>query len=286
DGTVRYWSAGCENLYGIRRTAAIGRRTHELMHMEFPRPLAEIEADLEHTGEWRGELRHRTPGGRSIAVASHWALRRNAQGRPVAVAEANTDITALHAARESTARAEAEFRASFEHAAVGKLQAEPTTGRIVRANAALARMLGYDDPAALVHRTFWELIDGQDRAPGRAAFSRLLSGETAVFLRETLVRRADGTPVWVRVSATLQRDAATGVPLRMLGVMEDIDARRRAEQELSDVAARFRQIFENSPIGIVVTDGEDDRVLTVNPAFCRMLGYAQTDLVGRHHRAM
>lgn len=42
----------------------------------------------------------------------------------------------------------------------------------------------------------------------------------------------------------------------------------------------FRHLFLGSPLGIVMTDW-DLRILRVNPAFARMLGYAEEELVGR-----
>ncbi|HEY1932831.1 MAG TPA: PAS domain S-box protein [Acetobacteraceae bacterium] len=281
DGTIRYWSAGCERLYDIPAVEAVGRRTHDLLRTEFPRPLPEIEASLERHGEWRGELRHHTPGGRAINVSSHWTLRRDARGRPLAVAEAGTDITALYMAREATARAEAEFRASFEHSAVGRLQAEPLTGRILRVNGAFARTLGHADPAAMDGMGFWELIHPDHRDGDRAAFVPLLRGDAEEFVRETRQLRQDGSAMWVRVCATLLRDRVSGAPLRLLADVEDISARRAAEQELHDVAERFRRMFEDNPIGIAVSDVEAGRLSAANPAFCRMLEYTPDELIGR-----
>ena len=189
DGTIRYWSAGCERLYDIPAAEAVGRRAHLLLRTGFPRPLAEIEAELGRRGEWRGELRHHAPSGRTVAVASHWTLRRDARGRPAAVAEANSDVTALYAAREAAERAEAEFRASFEHSAVGKVQADPSTGRILRVNAAFARPLGRDNLSAMSGENFWDLIDAGDREPVRAEFAHLVGGETEVLLREIRLLR-------------------------------------------------------------------------------------------------
>ncbi|MDX1532266.1 MAG: PAS domain S-box protein, partial [Rhodothermales bacterium] len=51
-------------------------------------------------------------------------------------------------------------------------------------------------------------------------------------------------------------------------------------RELRDSEARFRTLFENSPVGIFLTDPEGD-VLEVNRAFARLLGYAREDVIGR-----
>jgi len=55
--------------------------------------------------------------------------------------------------------------------------------------------------------------------------------------------------------------------------------RQRAEQELRQSEERFRKMFEDGPIGMVISDS-DNRLLQVNTAFCQMLGYTEAELLG------
>jgi PAS domain S-box-containing protein len=48
---------------------------------------------------------------------------------------------------------------------------------------------------------------------------------------------------------------------------------------LSDPA--FRAIFEDAPLGICVVD-KDLTIVDVNDAYCRMLGYTEAEMMGRH----
>ena len=50
DGRIRFWSRGCQRLYGWNRREAVGRMSHELLKTEFPIPLAEINACVERDG--------------------------------------------------------------------------------------------------------------------------------------------------------------------------------------------------------------------------------------------
>jgi PAS domain S-box-containing protein len=52
------------------------------------------------------------------------------------------------------------------------------------------------------------------------------------------------------------------------------------EEQLRENEARFRQIFDESPMGMA-TVGRDFRFLKVNAAFCGMLGYTAEELAGR-----
>src|SRR5262249_49886348 len=63
---------------------------------------------------WEGELVHRRREKTPITVASRWALQRDRAGRPIAILEINTDISArrraeeaLHESRRQLAHAQA-----------------------------------------------------------------------------------------------------------------------------------------------------------------------------------
>jgi PAS domain S-box-containing protein len=103
DGTILHWSKGCERLYGWTAQEAVGRNAQELLRTVFPMPHAEVEAVLEREGEWVGDLRHSTREGKELVVAVRKALRRDGQGRPAAVMEATTDVTAAREAQAALA---------------------------------------------------------------------------------------------------------------------------------------------------------------------------------------
>ena len=90
---ITYWNHGAQELYGWTTEDAIGRRSHDLLRTAFPAPLDDINAELLRTGRWEGELRHVKADETQVVVSSRWSLRRDEQGRPVAILETNNDIT-------------------------------------------------------------------------------------------------------------------------------------------------------------------------------------------------
>src|SRR5437867_2797039 len=92
-GAIVYWNRGAEEMYGWARAEALGRVSHELLRTEFPRPLAEVEAELDAHGRWEGELIHITRDGRRLLVFSRWAVQHDEHGQPSAYVENNTDLT-------------------------------------------------------------------------------------------------------------------------------------------------------------------------------------------------
>ncbi|MCS6289184.1 MAG: PAS domain S-box protein [Nitrospira sp.] len=87
------WNRGCEQLYGYTRSEALGQSSNRLLQSRLPAPLNTIQAELEQTGEWTGEIHHRTKDGRDVLVASRWGLLKT-NGRSL-VLETNRDITQL-----------------------------------------------------------------------------------------------------------------------------------------------------------------------------------------------
>ena len=90
---VRFWNRGAEDRYGWSAAEAMGQRSHDLFHTQFPTSEAEVYAELLENGYWEGELVHTKRDGRQIVVAARWSLQRDAQGRPAGVLEINNDIT-------------------------------------------------------------------------------------------------------------------------------------------------------------------------------------------------
>jgi PAS domain S-box-containing protein len=170
------------------------------------------------------------------------ASRKLAQGleeRTVQLSDLNASLSQAlekHAqVEDALTLSEAQFRASFENAAVGKVQTEPVSGRIIRVNAAFAAMLGYR-PDELVDRIGWELTLEDDREADQAAYQLMLAGQNAAYIREKRYVRRDGKVIWGRVSATVTRSPKTGQPILAVAVVENIDEQHKAKIAL--VAAK------------------------------------------------
>lgn len=159
-------------------------------------------------------------------------------------------LEALHA----LAGSEEAFRTSFEAAVVGKVQVDPASNRILRANPAFGRILGYDDAQELVGRTAWELTWPEDRAADMAEYARLVSGEISVYVQEKRYLRRDGTPLWGRISGALVRSSKTGQPVLMVAVIEDIDERYKAQAALQAAKHELENVVEERTLALEQRD--------------------------------
>ena len=146
DGRIRFWSRGCERLYGWTAAEALGRSSHALLDTVFPVPLAEIEATLIERGEWQGDVLHRRRDGRVLTVSLRKVLRRETDGQPAGILESVADVTALRQA-ETELRAlnqELEARVRAEVAAREAAQTRAAHAERIQALGQLAGGIAHD----------------------------------------------------------------------------------------------------------------------------------------------
>jgi len=90
---ITFWNPSAEKLYGWTALEALGKNGIELLFKEIPPALDSMCQTLIETGEWNGEVRHVTKGGKEMVVLSRWTLLRDKESQPQSVLVINTDIT-------------------------------------------------------------------------------------------------------------------------------------------------------------------------------------------------
>jgi PAS domain S-box-containing protein len=133
---------------------------------------------------------------------------------------------------------EAEFRASFELGAVGKLQADPKTGRFMRVNDTFCRITGYSREE-LLGMTLKDISHPDDPQADLEHYRRLLAGQISSYRREKRYRRKDGTVAWVLAAATALRNER-GQTTLVLGDILDITNDKVAAERLRESEAAQR----------------------------------------------
>ncbi len=93
---------------------------------------------------------------------------------------------------------------------------------------------------------------------------------------EARIRRADGEYCWWFTRNVPLRDE-TGKLVRWYGTAIDIEDRKRAEQALRKSEERWRSVFENSAIGVALTD-LNGRFLATNHVYQTIVGYTEQEL--------
>jgi len=97
---------------------------------------------------------------------------------------------------------------------------------------------------------------------------------------EAVYTRKDGFDIQAHVRSTVLRDAQ-GEFAGLVSTIRDITARKQAEEALRLSEERFAKAFHSSPVAIIMTRNKDDRIVDVNEAWSKLLGYTREQAVGR-----
>jgi PAS domain S-box-containing protein len=172
-------------------------------------------------------------------------------------------------ARDITAsrKNEARFTELFETLQEGIYIVTPDD-RILDANPALVRMLGYDSKDELLART---LVDVLPDAEQRRLLRLEVDTQPMLQGRELTLFRKDGSPIVCLNTAAVVRDT-TGRVLRYHGALMDITERREMERRLYQQQEFARRLVDSFPDLILVLDAAGHYTFT-SPRVKDILGY-------------
>ena len=124
------------------------------------------------------------------------------------------------------------FRTIFDGAPMGIVQCD-LEGRVLETNPAAQRMLGYSgDELRGMH--FREFTYPEDVDSDLSLFQEVVDGKRESYELELRYQSKSAATGWVRLSVSLVR-GVDGKPQFVIGMTEDITARKRAEQRLREV---------------------------------------------------
>ena len=124
----------------------------------------------------------------------------------------------------------------------------------------------------------WEdRVHPDDRASVEASRQAYFEGRTEVYANERRMRHKDGRWRWILARGMVVSRDAQGRPLRMIGTHTDITERHEREESLRLAATVIETVDE----AVMVADPEN-RIVSVNPAFTAITGYAPEEVVGRN----
>jgi PAS domain S-box-containing protein len=179
------------------------------------------------------EYRIRRPDGEERVLYQRGELSLDDDGTPLRKVGVVRDVTDMKRAESALVEAERKYRSLFENSIDGIFQNTPD-GRMLVANPAMARMMGYASPEEFVRARTDVLRETYARPELREEFRRVIEEKGFIDGFEYEVLRKDGTPMWVSENVHVVRDAA-GNALRYEGSMRDISERRRSEAVLRKI---------------------------------------------------
>ncbi|MEO6017527.1 MAG: PAS domain S-box protein [Polaromonas sp.] len=174
-------------------------------------------------------------------------------------------------------RAQAAQRASFSLAGVGMSHLD-LEGRYLQVNDKLCSMLGCSE-AELTGTPVQERMFPEDRDACQL-FLENLRANPEQHQSSTLEARylhKDGSVIWTLASVSLVLRIADSESY-FISAVQDITERKQAALALREREKQMASAFENSPIGMALTD-PGGHWLKVNRSLCQMLGYSETEMM-------
>ena len=146
---------------------------------------------------------------------------------------------ALEASTLRLRESEESFRAIFDNAGIG-ISVLDQKARMLRTNTTMQEMFGYSAEEAH-NLTLSTLTHPDDVMSDSEAFQDVCAGLLDRYQIEKRYYRKDGQLLWGRFTATSIKDAA-GQPRYVIGMLEDITERKRAEEELQRRATALQRL--------------------------------------------
>ncbi|HVS78270.1 MAG TPA: EAL domain-containing protein [Steroidobacteraceae bacterium] len=186
-------------------------------------------------------------------------------------------VTGATLAKESKRKlidSEERFRVLFEHSPYAVMAIEPESGRILQANGIALELYGYD-AGELSRKTLSDLTAPEEMSEGMRRQDDLSDGRVERQRSERRFVRKDGRALITDCAISALKDGG-GAVVRLIACLSDITERKRLEAALGDSERKLRNLFELSPLGIVLT--VDGNYFEFNRAFEAMTGYSAEEL--------
>ena len=242
DEKIRLWNKGAEKLFGWTLEEVIGKDLHSLLQTTFPKPRAEIVAQLYREGRFNGEVVQIARDGRRIRSLCGWVLDRSTES----IFTSYTDITERTSAEAALRASEERFRTLFELGPVAVYTCD-VSGVIRDYNRRAAELWcrepALGDSAERFCGSFKMFLpDGTFMPHEQCPMAEVLSGKIAeVRDAEVLIERSGGSRITVVANIRPLKNVL-GEVMGAINCFYDITERKKSEEALKD-ADRHKDEF-------------------------------------------
>ena len=229
NGIVTDWNPGAERMLGYLRGEMIGQPISRIIPAD---RLGEPNRSLQRLIAGEQVDRHETvrvrKDGRHIHISMTVSPLRDMQGKVIGDSAIFRDISERKTIEDALRRSEAGFRSLVHNAPYGILRTKPD-GRVVQANPAMVRMLGYASEQEMLALNMAR--DVYRRPEERAEATAWTGKQDSVHGVELEWRRKDGSMFAVRCDTHVVMDSE-GFLEFLETFVEDVTERREMELQL------------------------------------------------------
>jgi diguanylate cyclase (GGDEF)-like protein/PAS domain S-box-containing protein len=275
DRVIISWNTGAERLYGYAASEMIGCSVGVLAVPGAPDETPQIRAALLQGApivDLDALRRHKDGSVRPVSISV--SPVRDRSGALVGAVGIHREISARKAAEAARLQVEQRFRDLLE-AAPDAMLACDAVGRITLVNSRAEALFGYRREEVLGQPI--ELLVPEALRSRHAQYRAdyLADPHTRRPMVGLYARTKDVRLVPVEVS--LSPLAGAGEE-QVIAAIRDVSERQQLAAALQASEQRYRLAFDDAPIGMALV-APDGRLLEVNHALCRMVGYSEQELL-------
>ncbi|MBM4286213.1 MAG: PAS domain S-box protein [Deltaproteobacteria bacterium] len=283
-GQITFVNAFAQRFFGFSREELVGRHLVGTI-IPAPSPGAAVNHGLLEVSR-RGELyaglecQHQKADGNRVWVSWSCQAILDESGRTRELLCIGQDVSQRRQTEEALKEALNTVQALVQASPL-PIIAVDRESRVILWNPAAERVFGWTAQEVLGRPN--PIIPTTQQEEHRALREAVLQG--ASFAGKEIRRlHKDGSPVDISLSAAPLVDAH-GRVMGVMGVLEDITARRRTDQALRESEERFKLLFEYAPDALFL-HSRDGVFLDGNRAAEEILGYSREELRGQSYLSL
>jgi PAS domain S-box-containing protein len=185
-----------------------------------------------------------------------------------------SDLTVEKQAEENLKESEAKYSGLVNSVEIGVFRNTPgPEGHFIEANPAFIRMFEAGSRAELLKHSASELYEDPRQ---RKKVSDKIVRQGFIRREELRLKTLKGRSFWALSTVVLKKDRAGNQYFD--GMVEDITARKNAEDALRESEEKYRTLADSSLQGMVIAAAPPIRLAYANPSLARMLGYSVSEL--------
>jgi two-component system CheB/CheR fusion protein len=244
DMPIIYANEGFFDLTGFRPDDIVGRNCRFLQGNETdPAELRKLRNAIEQGEGTRVTLLNYRRDGTKFYNDLLISPVPDANGTITHFVGIQSDISGLVELNRSLQNSEAEYRSTFENAAVG-IAHVGLNGNWLRVNRKLCQIVGYS-LEELQQKNFQDITHPDDLDNDLNQFARMKRGEIDGYSMEKRYFHKNGNIIWINLTASLRRDSL-GEAECCISIVEDITDRKLTEQKLVASRAIIAEVIETS----------------------------------------
>ncbi len=276
DRNLRYVSVNkrMAEMNNLPVASHLGRYFAEVLPGRFPGSAAHLDRALqgEPTTGLEIYLSPSHPGGESRTCLISYQPARDEADEVIGISISAVDITRRKQAEEALAESEDHYRNTVELNPQIPWTAGPD-GSILDVSQKWVTLTGLTKEASL--GSGWlGVLHPEDLERTELAWREAVRTGDPIDTQYR-IRRRDGVWRWMRARAAPRRNDS-GEIVRWYGSVEDIDDRKKADEALRRSEARLKAVFDAVPVGLVIAEAPDGRIVMSNPRAAEILGPSHT----------